>query len=196
MDVHIPHKIITTMKSYVLVFIIVLLPLCSCKKKCDGGCGTNYVCSSGHCQCKQWYEGANCDTPMSQKFVGTFAGTLYANGMNPKPDTLVFSNINIGRLLPNYAFTPSFATTNGNLASAQLDSILGGIELISATQGNCFIQNASQNFDDNINCGVCQINAEGTIISLSYSPLIVSPIPAMNQPLDSTVIYTFTGVKM
>jgi len=182
------------MKNYTLLFIATLLLICSCKKKCDGGCGANYICNNGQCQCKQWYEGANCDIPMSQKFVGSFAGILYTNGRNPKPDTLVFSNINFGRLVPNYAFTPAFTTAD--LTAAQLDSMLGGIYLSSSTQGNCFIENASQYFDNNINCGVCQINAEGTIISLSYSPLIVSPISAMNQPLDSTVIYTFTGVKM
>jgi hypothetical protein len=77
------------MKYTSLFFLGIVFLLASCKKSCTG-CNANQVCNNGACQCKDWYEGANCETAMSAKFVGAFIGNSYINGTNSYADTFVF----------------------------------------------------------------------------------------------------------
>lgn len=71
------------------------------------------------------------------------------------------------------------------------DTGMNQIILIGSLEGNCYMEYTTPNIDKPVNAGVCQISQDGSRISFSYSPLIkYSDIP------DSTVIYTFIGVKM
>jgi hypothetical protein len=163
------------MKKLLVSFLVMLFLISSCTKKC----------SNGQCPCKQWYEGTDCSTPMSQKFVGSFAGTLYKNGINPRPDTFTFTNLNVNKLFPNMAFLPDYGDPIG------ADTSLGLIILTGSTEGNCYQDYITMSIDKPINCGVCQISRDGRSLSFSYSPLIIySDVP------DSSIIYTFIGAKL
>lgn len=45
----------------------------------DVDCGANGTCFEGSCVCNQGYEGSNCDTEWSAKFVGNYAGEDVCN---------------------------------------------------------------------------------------------------------------------
>jgi hypothetical protein len=177
------------MKKYTLAIIAFALLLYSCKKKCEGGCGANYTCTNGQCQCQEWYEGSNCDTPMSQKFNGIFIGMLYTNGTNPKTDTQSLTNLDNGKILPNQA---NFQNYNPNGFGSQPSGVnLARILLTSSTEGNCYVWSTPiANLDASYNCGPCQITKDGKTLTFSYYPLtLYSNIP------DSTTMYTFVGTK-
>jgi len=128
---------------------------------------------------------------MSQKFAGSFIGTLYTNGANPKADTVSLFNNLYGELSPNYVY---FSIDTALVYGTTTDSILGlnpvWIELTSSTQGNCYLNYTTPNISPNINCGDCQITKDGKTLTFSYYPLVQnSSIP------DSTKQYTFVGVK-
>jgi hypothetical protein len=167
-----------------LAIITALLLIYGCKKTCNGNCGTNYTCNNGECQCQQWYGGADCSVKFNQKLVGTYVGTLYTNGVNPKPDTLIFSDSGEPA---NYVWNTNSTVNIVNNIDSTIDLLL----LTDSTRGNCLLSYVTPESIRSINCGVFQTTNNGSILSLSYSPLIRNTgVP------DSTLIYTYTGRKM
>ncbi|MBS1685628.1 MAG: hypothetical protein JSS76_12780 [Bacteroidetes bacterium] len=162
--------------TFLLAFISLLS---SCKKKCDG-CGPNQQCVDGVCQCRQWYEGANCDTPMINKFLGTFIGTMYINSVNPSQDTFVFEAIG----MPN---ATNRSNGNGSLGSKQNSSI----SLLTSTTGDYFtyIVLPNQLGDIRKKTGKAFISADGQDITLSFYWI------NGNGDVDSNTLSTFIGTR-
>ena len=165
------------MKYTSLFFLGIVFLLASCKKSCTG-CNANQVCNNGICQCKDWFEGANCETAMSAKYSGTFIGRLYQNGLNLSLDTIVLRPDTIsGRY--------SFSQTGSSPAFS--NNVI--LSLQNSTQAIFGIAVATQIFDASVNCGTATISHNGINLTVSYSPLTNNGIP------NPDTIITFIGTK-
>ncbi|MBS1623045.1 MAG: hypothetical protein JST83_03430 [Bacteroidetes bacterium] len=167
------------MKHLILLLLLASL-LSACKKKCDS-CGPNQQCVDGVCQCKQWYEGANCDTAMIIKFDGTFIGLTYTNSANPVTDTFTFYE---------YIFQPNFADLQNT------DLLVGkkqqaNLSITSATTAD-YMQTYGpipQIFVGQKKCGTVRISENGRDLTIIFSPVSIYGI------IDSNTLYTFIGTK-
>lgn len=78
-----------------LLFFIASSITCfiSCNKDLCKGliCKNGGICREGLCKCADGFEGANCETKLYQKFLGTYDGTYRCNGGNPVTETIVFT---------------------------------------------------------------------------------------------------------
>jgi hypothetical protein len=73
-----------TMKK-MLIAVILLCTLNACRRPCN--CSINETCNGDKCECSQWTEGTSC-TPMRDKFIGIYTGTISVNVGAPSPDTI------------------------------------------------------------------------------------------------------------
>jgi hypothetical protein len=169
------------MKKIVLLSLSIILLLSACKKTCNS-CNANQDCNNGVCQCKQWFEGANCAIAMSDKFGGTFIGSLYNNGINPVIDTFIFqsySNLGNSAVLVNAQYN----------IPARTSSIIFLENSTTATYKQVYSP-TPQGFSYNITCGTASIAPNGQNLTLSFSP-----ISRQTGIVDSSTLYTFIGVK-
>jgi len=157
------------MKTIIIVFFGGVLLLSACRKQCDSSC-----------PCKSWYEGTNCDTPMRDKFAGTFIGTLYGNGTNPKLDTIAFTG----------SLEPINWLSNVKEIVSMPDSTVELLSIINSTQASCYISFTTPNLSKVVDCGSAQITSDGHKLTMLYSPLV-----STSGALDTSVIYTFIGYK-
>jgi hypothetical protein len=54
-------------------------------------CKNNGVCRDGRCKCALGFEGANCETKMYEKFIGTYDGKYRCNGLAEQTITNIIS---------------------------------------------------------------------------------------------------------
>lgn len=162
------------MRQIVLLILRILL-LSSCKKKCSD-CGPHQDCVNGICQCQQWYEGANCETPMIDKFVGTYIGTRYTNGSNPLVDTFI-----VEKQGPPNATSVTHTSSNDE----------GSISLQSSITGDYFtyIYLPNQLGDIRKKCGKVTTTVSGADLALTYYWI------NGNGDVDSNTLFTFIGTK-
>ena len=169
------------MKKIIIATCFAFL-LSSCHKSCN--CSSVQVCFDGSkCECGEWGEGANC-TPMRNKFIGNFAGSLSLNGGAPLKDTMGFG----GDLYPiNYVNSWSVNTPYIKGFGIHMESSLTGIVYEDYKQ-----RNVSNAFLDNFNpidCGNAQISSDERTLTLIYHP-VIDP-----GQIDLTNEYTFIGTK-
>jgi hypothetical protein len=88
-----PMRRFTTILGTAFLFFftsaLVLLNACNqdtCKTLI---CKNNGVCRDGRCKCASGFEGANCETKMYEKFIGTYDGKYRCNGTTEETITTI-----------------------------------------------------------------------------------------------------------
>lgn len=116
------------MKNIIKLFLVMALFSACDNKSCDDVlCGTNQICNRGFCVCLDGYEGTDCQTLASQKYVGNFNvsqscsqgnggnfvsfGTVQADG-SPVNELLFYNFLGTGQTA--YAFIGTDQNGNGN----------------------------------------------------------------------------------
>lgn len=83
--------VVGTALVFTLVATLVVFNACNkdvCKTLI---CKNNGVCRDGRCKCAQGFEGANCETKMYEKFIGTYDGKYRCNGLAEESITNIIS---------------------------------------------------------------------------------------------------------
>lgn len=65
-----------TILCFFAVSSLVLFSSCEQDPCLELDCKNGGTCSDGYCQCPVGFEGAECETPASERFVGSFAGSV------------------------------------------------------------------------------------------------------------------------
>lgn len=68
------------MKKLLFMAALITSVLVSCSKKCDNNCGVGGICDNGTCVCLNGYEGSNCESLSSTKFLGSYATDYSGTG--------------------------------------------------------------------------------------------------------------------
>lgn len=148
------------MRTIPFVFLLISM-LCACSK--NNGPASDPGCPD-------WYEGPNCQTPMRQKWIGTFVGTTHIGAnVNGQPDTFTFVP-DPDRIDYDHCSNKNFDLSIRNTREA---SIPGGF-----LWGTPF--------------GVGIVSGDGKYASLSYT--WITSHSGLFDPYDTT-FYTFTGTK-
>jgi hypothetical protein len=168
------------MKKIAYVFVglltigsIALLPSCS-KDKCkDVTCQNGGTCNDddGSCTCATGYEGANCETAMRDKFIGTF-----------KMNGNVNCNVTGSTALTNVTVTVS----NSSTSIQKMVIAVGGSFSITATL------NSSTSFTiDQTTIGTFTYSGNGSISGIQLS----LTINEADSSVPETCVYTLSGPK-
>ncbi len=78
-----------------VLFAIISLTISSCTTdKCEGViCQNGGTCNDGSCACTTGYEGTNCQTRISEKFIGTYGGTETCDGSGASPISILITSL-------------------------------------------------------------------------------------------------------
>jgi hypothetical protein len=140
-------------KLFGILAMSMALFLTSCDPCKDVDCGANGTCEEGVCNCDYGFEGTNCESHISAKFVGNFnlSETCSPTGADAYQCSIIESSTDLLKL--------SF----GNLYNASV-SVIADIQ----TNGTDFII-ASQPLGSATISGTGTVNATGTQVTVSYS---------------------------
>lgn len=65
-----------TILCFFAVSSMILLSSCEQDPCMELDCKNGGVCSDGYCECPVGYEGAECEIPSSERFIGTYVGSV------------------------------------------------------------------------------------------------------------------------
>lgn len=77
-----------TFLSFFAISATVLFSSCEQDACLDLKCDNGGACADGFCRCQVGYEGAECETPVAEKFLDVFIGERNCNGVS-FPDTVI-----------------------------------------------------------------------------------------------------------
>ncbi|MCW3125375.1 MAG: hypothetical protein JWO03_1033 [Bacteroidetes bacterium] len=166
----------------ILIAVILLCTLNACHRSCN--CSPYEICLEGKCICGEWTEGSSC-TPMRNKFVGTYAGTLTIDSLSTAQTLVLYAG---NDQMTNYTF---FHAT-----PLPYPARLSGIRVLTPYAGVFFasilLPDESNIYLDNfhpVDCGSALLSPDGKDLTMTYHPLHDTTI------IDFGHTYVFTGRK-
>jgi hypothetical protein len=180
------------MKSIPLVFLIaVFISGCSLDKCPDMHCGYNQQCNNNTCSCIDWYEGPNCQTEMRAKWIGTYIGTTHTNAsLTGVADTFTFVK-DATQIDYNYCSNKQFRLSIRNTREASIPGWSRGTIVWDPIHMDSV-------YDTYGSTGVAIVSEDGKNATLTYTTThsyYNLHTWADSLATDSSVMYTFTGVK-
>jgi hypothetical protein len=180
------------MKIIPLVFLIaVFISGCTLDKCPDMHCGYNQQCTNNTCGCISWYEGSDCRIQMRHKWIGTFTGTTHMNAnLTGVPDTFIFVTDST-RIDYDHCSNKNFDLSIRNTREASIPGWSTARVLWNPIHGDSVLSFYNSS-------GVGIVSEDGKYATLTYTTThayYTSSLSLDSMPADSSVFYTFTGVK-
>jgi hypothetical protein len=170
-----------TMKK-MLIAVILLCTLNACRRPCN--CSINETCNGDKCECSQWTEGTSC-TPMRDKFIGIYTGTISVNVGAPSPDTIdLYADGKPVNYLFSHRLHSDFPVRGYGVRMESPHSGVLFADYLYKDLPNQYLDNFNP-----IDCGNAVLASDDRSLTITYHPLLDSIL------IDFSHTYVFTGSK-